>query len=178
MPNFRRVFVENSCVFITVAINNRKRALLSEYMAEFKLALKTVKNQVHFKVHAIAVMPEHFHMIIRPRYIVDYPKMVSLIKIKFSKSLPQDLKTELSKEVSISKINKRESGVWQRRFYEHTIRDELELNHLTDYIHFNPVKHGLVDKPCEWSHSSFMRFVENGFYDLNWCDFTELKDYH
>ncbi len=178
MPNFRRVFVDNSYVFITVAINNRSRKLLTDYITELKSALKTVKNQTQFEIHAIAIMPEHFHMIIRPHCITDYPKIVSLIKINFTKSLPHDLKAELSNEVSISKTKKRESGVWQRRFYEHTIRNESDLNHLTDYIHFNPVKHGLVDKASEWKYSSFMKFVENGYYDINWCDFIELKDYH
>ncbi len=178
MPNFRRVFIENSHVFITVVINNRKRELLIDYRAEFRVALKMVKTQVQFQLHAIAVMPEHFHMIIKPQHISDYPKIVSLIKIHFTKSLPRDLRVMLSAEVSKSKTKKKESGVWQRRFYEHTIRDEAELNHLTDYIHYNPVKHGLVNKPSEWPYSSFKRFVENGYYDLNWCDFTELKDYH
>lgn len=178
MPNFRRVFVENSYVFITVAINNRHRKLLTNYIAELKLVLKAVKTQIQFELHAIAIMPEHFHMIIRPGSTADYPKIVSLIKINFTKSLPRELKAELSNEVSISKTKKRESGVWQRRFYEHTIRSESDLNHLTDYIHYNPVKHKLVEKPSEWKYSSFIRFVENGFYDINWCDFTELKDYH
>ena len=178
MPNFRRVFVDNSFVFITVAINNRDRKLLTDHITELKSALKTVKTQIKFEIHAIAIMPEHFHMIIRPQCIADYPKIVSLIKINFTKSLPHDLRTELSNEVSTSKTKKRESGVWQRRFYEHTIRNESDLNHLTDYIHFNPVKHGLVEKPADWKYSSFIRFVENGFYETNWCDFTELKDYH
>ena len=146
-------------------------------MAEFKLALKAVKKQVPFEIHAIAVMPEHFHMIVMPQCVTGYPKIVALIKIHFTKSLPSSLREMLSKEVSTSKINKRESGVWHRRFYEHTIRNESELNHLTDYIHYNPVKHGLADKPCDWPHSSFISFVEKGFYDLNWCDFTQLKDY-
>ncbi|MCX7553284.1 transposase [Marinicella sp. S1101] len=178
MPNFRRVFVENSCVFITVAINNRHRKLLTEHVTDLKLAFKTVQSQIQFEVHAIVIMPDHFHMIIRPRCVSDYPKIVSLIKINFTKSLPKKIRSELSNEVSKSKTKKRESGVWQRRFYEHTIRNESDLNHLTDYIHYNPVKHGLVEKPAEWQYSSFKRFVEKGFYDSNWCDFTELKDYH
>ncbi|KAA3641149.1 MAG: transposase, partial [Proteobacteria bacterium] len=147
MPNYRRVFVENSYVFITVTINNRNRNLLTDYMDEFRLALKATKRKVQFELYAIAVMPEHFHMIIKPDVIGEFPKIVSLIKIHFSKSLPDQLKLKLTKEVSNSKMIKRESGVWQRRFYEHTIRDMAELNHLTDYIHFNPVKHGHVEKP-------------------------------
>lgn len=116
-------------------------------------------------------------MIIEPDCIDEYPKIMALIKLHFTKRLPEDLKVELSKEVSSSKTKKRESGVWQRRYFEHTIRNQSELNHLTDYIHYNSVKHGLVERPREWPHSSFMRFVEKGFYDLNWCEFNQLNEY-
>ncbi len=177
MPTFRRVFVDNSYVFITVAINNRKRQLLTDYISEFRLALRAVHQKFKFNIYAIVVLPEHFHMILKAQNITEYPRIVSLIKIFFTKSLPSDLRLELSKEVSLSKIKKRESGVWQRRYYEQTIRNESELNHLTDYIHYNPVKHDLVEKPCDWQNSSFMKFVEGGFYDVNWCDFTQLKNY-
>lgn len=177
MPNYRRAFIKNSFVFITVAINNRKRSLLTEYMDEFKSALKVTKRKIQFEIYAMAVMPEHFHMIIRPEVNEEFPKVVSLIKIHFTKSLPKNLRLELSQEISSSKVNKRESDVWQRRFYEHTIRDASELNHLTDYIHFNPVKHGYIEKPCDWAYSSFIKFVEGGFYDVKWCDFIQLKDY-
>ncbi|WP_154223147.1 REP-associated tyrosine transposase [Marinicella rhabdoformis] len=178
MPNYKRIFIENSYVFITVAINNRKRSLLTEYIDEFRMAIKAAKRKVRFEIYAISVMPDHFHMIIKPNVIAEFPKVVSLIKIHFTKSLPEQLKFKLSKEISTSKVNKRESGVWQRGYYEHTIRDASELNHLTDYIHFNPVKHGYVDKPCDWAYSSFAKFVENGFYDKNWSDFTQLNEYH
>lgn len=87
MPNFSRVFVDNSFEFITVAINNRNRSLLADYMTEFKLVLKTVKNQIRFEIYAIAVMPDHFYMILKPDCIMDYPKIVSLIKTIFTKNL-------------------------------------------------------------------------------------------
>ncbi len=178
MPNYTRVFVENSYVFITVTINNRSRNLLTDYIDEFRLALKATKRKVRFEIYAMAVMPEHFHMIIKPDLIDEFPKIISLIKIHFSKYLPEKLRLELSQEISSSKINKRESGVWQRRFYEHTIRDMKELNHLTDYIHFNPVKHGHVEKPCDWPYSSFLKFVTAGFYAKDWCDFVQQSEYH
>ena len=76
-----------------------------------------------------------------------------------------------------TKVKKGESGVWHRRFYEHTIRDQEELNALTDYIHYNPVKHELVKRAKDWKYSSFLKFVDKGFYDENWCDFTESIDY-
>ncbi|WP_154223570.1 transposase [Marinicella rhabdoformis] len=104
MPTFRRVFVENSYVFITVAINNRKRQLLTDYISEFRLALKAVQQKFKFNIHAIVVLPEHFHMILKPQNITEYPRIVSLLKINFTKSLPNDLRLELSREVSLSKV--------------------------------------------------------------------------
>ncbi len=178
MPNFRRVFVENSYVFITVTINNRKRSLLTDYISEFKQALQQCKKQFRYEIYAISIMPEHFHTILKPEHIADYPKIISLIKMTFTKILPTQLRQQLLEEISQSKVNKRESGVWHRRFYEHTIRNEIDLNHLTDYIHYNPVKHGLVNKAYDWEFSSFRKFVSAGFYDEEWCDFTQLKDYH
>ena len=91
--------------------------------------------------------------------------------------MPQELREELAKEISQSKINKNESGVWHRRFYEKTLTSQEELNHITDYVHFNPVKHGLVQRAVDWEYSSFRKFVKGGFYQEDWCDFSENEDY-
>ena len=72
--------------------------------------------------------------------------------------------------------NKREKGIFQRRYYEHKITSQEELNNHIDYIHYNPVKHGYVERVKDWEYSSFHRFVKNGFYDENWCDFSNIKD--
>ncbi len=177
MPNFRRVFQQNSYLFITVSINNRKRNLLTHNIEKLRYSFGISKKQTQYEIYAISIMPEHFHMIIKPDNIEQYPKIISLIKKEFTKSLSTKLRSNLLKEVSQSKINKRESGVWQRRYYEHTIRDEQELNHLTNYIHYNPVKHKLVKRASDWEFSSFHKFLKIGVYDTNWCDFTEKTDY-
>jgi putative transposase len=65
-------------------------------------------------------------------------------------------------------LKRGEAAIWQRRFWEHTIRDEADLNRHRDYIHFNPVKHGLVDRVCAWRWSSFHRYVRMGLYDMEW----------
>src|SRR5205807_4594997 len=67
-----------------------------------------------------------------------------------------------------SKINKREKGIWQRRYWEHVIRDDADLARHVDYIHFNPVKHGLVSRVCDWSHSSFHQYVARGALPADW----------
>ncbi|MBE7713585.1 MAG: hypothetical protein E7Z87_07565 [Cyanobacteria bacterium SIG26] len=71
--------------------------------------------------------------------------------------------------------NKGEKGVFQRRYYEHTIVDEQELNTIIDYIHYNPVKHGLVDNVKDWEYSTFNEFVKDGYYDEDWCDFSQVE---
>ncbi len=177
MPNFRRVFVDNSYVFITVLLNNRKRTLLTDYIDNLRGAFKQAQSVVDFEIYAISIMPEHFHVILKPLEINEYPKMISLIKRAFTKGLPQELRVELAKEISQSKINKHESGVWHRRFYEKTLTSQEELNHITDYVHYNPVKHGLVQRAVDWEYSSFRKFVRDGFYQEDWCDFSENVDY-
>jgi len=178
MPNFRRIFQDNSFVFITILINNRKRQLLTNYIENLRGAFKKSQKMVNYEIYAISVMHEHLHLIIQPQEIKDYPKIVSIIKREFTKSLPENVRIILREEISISKVNKRESGVWHRRYYEHTIRDQDELNHLTDYIHYNPVKHGLAKSAYDWEYSSFKKFVKLGNYDKGWCDFTEGIDYN
>ncbi len=177
MPNFRRVYVENSYVFITVLLNNRKRTLLTDYIKNLRAAFKHTQNIEPFGIHAIAIMPEHFHLILKPDDIHAYSKIISLIKREFTKSLPQELRQQLQSEISASKIKKHESGVWHRRFYEKTITTQTELNHITDYVHFNPVKHGLVERAKDWEYSSFRKFVKHGFYDEDWCDFSQIEDF-
>ena len=177
MSNYTRVFIDNHFYFITAVIGNRKLSLLTDYIDNFKQALTISKQQYKYELYAITIMPDHFHMIINPENKNDYPRIVSSIKREFSKQLDDKIKSELAKTLTLSQIKHRESGVWQRRFYEHTIRNQNDLNHLTDYIHFNPVKHGLVNKAIDWKHSSFKKILKNKYYTENWCDFTENTNY-
>jgi putative transposase len=92
----------------------------------------------------------------------DFSRRWSLIKHDFSCGLPGNPQT------SRSKIARREKGIWQRRYWEHAIRDEADLSRHIDYIHFNPVKHRLVTRACDWPHSSFHRYVTRGFLPADW----------
>jgi putative transposase len=85
----------------------------------------------------------------------------SLIKSGFSRSLDPRAR-------SASKVGKREKGIWQRRYWEHAIRDDADLERHVDYVHFNPIKHGYVTRVADWPHSSFHRFVEQGLIDPDW----------
>ncbi len=109
-------------------------------------------------------MSDHIHKIIKPCAGENYSKIISSIKHSFSVSVGQVCPTY---DLKKGYVNKREKGVWQRRFYEHTIRDEDDLNRHIDYIHYNPFKH-LGVAPKDWEFSTFAQFVKEGYYEPNW----------
>lgn len=116
-----------------------------------------------FEIHGWVVLPEHFHCVLElPPDDADYATRLRLIKAGFSKSLP---KTGRRPAVRVSR---RERGIWQRRYWEHLIRDEADFRAHLDYTHYNPVKHGLVRQVKDWPYSTFHRWVGQGVYPLEW----------
>jgi putative transposase len=110
------------------------------------------------------VLPDHLHCIwTLPPHDDDYAGRWRAIKIAFAKSLP---KTE---RLSAVRLARGERGIWQRRYWEHTIRDDPDYARHVDYVHYNPVKHGHVAKVNDWPYSSFARFVEAGIYPKDWA---------
>lgn len=160
MATFRRVFQENSMLFITMVTDNRQPLLINN-IDLLRQSFKNAKEFFDFDIYSICVLPDHIHMILIPENINNYPKIISAIKHYFSKNLNVNTNNK-------SKISKREKGVWQRRYWEHTIRSEEDLQKHIDYIHFNPIKHNLVNEIKNWEYSSFHNFVKNGFYYENW----------
>jgi putative transposase len=123
---------------------------------------RTVFQRRPFETVAICILPDHLHAIwTLPEGDVDFSSRWNLIKSGFSRGLEAGLP-------SSSKLRKREKGIWQRRFWEHTIRDDADLERHVDYIHFNPVKHGFVTRVRDWSLSSFHRYVEQDILPLDW----------
>jgi REP-associated tyrosine transposase len=121
-----------------------------------------------FELGAIVLLHDHMHMLITlPNSDADFSRRVTNIKSTFTQSFLASGGGEQPR--SPSRVRQRARAVWQRRFWEHTIRDETDrISHL-DYIHFNPVKHGYVDCPHAWPHSSFHRFVHQRKYEQDWC---------
>jgi putative transposase len=116
-------------------------------------------------------MPEHFHMMMTlPENDKDYTKRIMLIKSGFSRKIP---KTE---KINPSRKNKRERGIWQRRYWEHFIRDETDYQRHADYIHYNPVKHGYVEKASDWQYSTIHKYIKLGIYDKNWGVGNQIID--
>ena len=123
---------------------------------------RTVRERRAFDTVAICILPDHIHVIwAMPEGDTDFSVRWNLIKGGFSRGLEQ-------RPRSPSKIVKREKGIWQRRYWEHAIRDEADLERHIDYIHFNPVKHGHVTRVSDWQHSSFHRYVERGLLTKDW----------
>ena len=156
--DYKRLFLPNSLVFITVVTKFRQEILIDN-IAYLRQAFVMAKSWHKFQIIAIIVNQDHFHMIIQPENIKDYPKIIANIKSTFTKMSP----------VPYTVNNKREANVWQRRYWAHIIRNEQDLYKHIDYIHYNSVKHyGIA--PQKWLFSSFRKFVKNGYYPSNWCN--------
>ena len=110
-------------------------------------------------------------MIIQPEENKIYPEIIKRVKANFSQNI-DTTKIENYKE-SESRKSKNEKDIWQRRYWEHTITADRDFHNCIDYIHYNPVKHGLVKQTKEWKYSTFEKYVKQGLYDENWCDFNE-----
>ena len=162
---YRRCRQPGGCYFFTVVTYRRKRILTNEEnVTRLRMAFLREKANHPFDIDAIVVLPDHIHAIwTLPSGDVDYSGRWNRIKRYFSVGV-----VDADSAPSQSRLQKREKAVWQRRFWEHTIRDEEDWRLHMDYIHYNPVKHGLVDLPGLWPYSSFGRCVKKGWYDPNW----------
>ena len=150
--------------FFTVNLLERKNTLLVDHIDKLRLATAKTKKDRPFHIDGWVILPEHMHCIwTLPKGDYDYSGRWRAIKTIFSKSIP---KTEYQ---SKTRISRNERGIWQRRFWEHAIRDERDYQNHMDYLHFNPVKHGLVKNVHEWEYSTFHSLVEKGMYSKNWA---------
>jgi putative transposase len=163
MTNYRRNRVKGGIYFFTVAIVQRHLELLVQHIDLLKAALREEKNRAPYTTLGLVVLPDHLHALWRlPEGDADYSNRWRRIKAKFSQAIP------CSESISASRAAKGERGIWQRRFWEHTIRDENDLQRHMDYIHYNPVKHGFVSRAIDWPHSTFHACVLRGIYAQDW----------
>lgn len=163
MSRYRRVKAKGGTFFFTVTLANRSSDLLVTEIDRLRKAYRIVQQHRPFETIAICILPDHLHAIWSlPADDDDYSTRWSLIKANFSRGLL----VEPSR--SSSKIAKREKGVWQRRYWEHVIRGDDDLARHVDYIHFNPIKHGLVTRVADWPHSSFHNHVAKGLLPIDW----------
>jgi putative transposase len=163
MPNYRRNRVPGGTFFFTVNLLERRSRLLVERIDPLRVAVRAVRARRPFHIDAWVVLPDHMHCIwTLPEGDVDYPSRWKAIKIHFAKAVP---KTE---RLSPVRAAKGERGIWQRRYWEHTIRDEADYSRHVDYVHYNPVKHRHAALVGDWPYSSFHRLVAAGMYPADW----------
>ena len=162
---YRRHYHQGASYFLTVNLAERSSDLLIENIDVLRYAFKTVKQKHPFHIDAIVILPDHIHMLCTmPSDDADYSERIKLIKYYFSYRVA---KTE---RISKSRRKKGERGIWQRRFWEHCIRNEADYHAHVNYIHMNPVRHGYVKRVQDWRYSSFHRFVADGLLPVDWGD--------
>ena len=159
MTNYRRDRTPGGTWFFTVTIADRKSDLLIREIDRLREAVRTVRHDWPFHIDAWVVLPDHIHAVwTLPEGDRDFSTRWCLIKSCFSRGVPR------KEKLSNSRLRKGERGIWQRRFWEHRIRDENDYRRHVDYVHINPVKHGYVKQVIEWPFSTFSRCVAQGIY--------------
>ncbi|MCQ2744586.1 MAG: transposase [bacterium] len=169
--NYRRVFVPNSYVHIIMVAYKRKPIFIDN-IDLLRKAFENSKKYYQYEIISICVLPDHIHLIINPNNTLEYPKIITSIKYYFSKNYDVGVETP-----TYGYTNKGEKGVFQRRYFEHTIINQDDLNNHIDYIHYNPVKHGLVKNVKDWEYSSFLKFVKHNLYDKNWGSSKDINNF-
>lgn len=174
MSNYRRLFIQNSYLFLVITTNYR-RPILIDNIELLRESFKRAKQTYNFEIFGCVILPDHMHLIIRPEKIEEYPKIIFAIKYHFSRKFNDGGLGNPPYATTNSKQKKNEKGIWQRRYWEHTIKSDEDLYKHLDYIHYNPVKHGHVKNVKDWEYSSFFKFVEIKNYDLDWGSTDQIK---
>ncbi len=170
MTEYRRVRVPGATWFFTANLAEGKdNRLLVDQIDRLRNAFRYVRKRHVFRVDAVVILPDLLHCIwTLPEGDTDYSVRWNLLKGCFSRSI---MKCEVLSE---SRRKRRERSIWQRRFWEHWIRDDSDFNRHIDYIHWNPVKHGHVRQVADWPFSSFHRYVKMGIYPMDWGQIEPL----
>lgn len=168
MPNYRRLRIPGGTYFFTVALEDRRSDLLVRRIHHLRSAWAATLLEAPFRGDTVVVLPDHLHAIwTLPPGDADFSDRWRRIKGRFAQALPPDARR------SPSKRSKGEKGVWQRRFWEHAIRDEADLERCRKYCWFNPVKHGVARRPVDWPHSSIHRDIRRGLAEPEWAGAIE-----
>jgi putative transposase len=168
MPDYRRCYIPGGTFFFTL-VSDRRRPILDTDPARRCLhdAIEKIRARLPVEIVAVVLLPDHLHTVwTLPRDDARYPLRWKRMKEEFTRRYLKAGGTEVAP--SASRLRRGERGIWQRRYWEHTVRDEDDLKRCVDYIHWNPKKHGLVASVRDWPWSSFHRFVGLGEYAPNW----------
>jgi putative transposase len=163
MVRYRRNFLPGATFFFTVTLADRHSSALADHVAALRNAFREVRRERPFLIDAVVILPDHLHAILTlPTDDADFSSRWRRIKGHFSSAL-------IDAGVNIARAPNGDLMLWQRRFWEHTIRDENDFERHVDYVHFNPIKHGQVHRVRDWPHSSFHRYVQQGWLPEDWA---------
>lgn len=167
MPNYRRNFVAGGTYFFTLKSEGNAAVFNDASAGLLGMVMREARERWSYETVASVLLPDHLKLIwALPPGDQAYPMRLGWIKKEYTKRFLSLGGAE--RTVSYSKRLNRRRGVWQRRYWEHTIQDEDDLRACADYIHFNPVKHGYAKSPRDWKWTSFHRWVELGEYEIDW----------
>jgi putative transposase len=162
MVRYRRNLIAGGTYFFTVTVADRRSAVLVDNIASLREAFRTTRRERPFAIDAMVVLPDHLHVLMTlPRDDADYSGRWRRIKSLFTRLVAPRL--------SIEPNSRGEYALWQRRFWEHTIRSDLDFERHAGYIHYNPIKHRLVSSVADWPYSSFHRYVRLGILPNDWA---------
>ena len=162
MPNYIRPKRQGASIFFTLNLARRGSKLLQEEINLLRWAFAKGQRERPWRINAIVIMPDHLHGVMTlPEGDTDYATRWRILKGRFSRGIPKGPRSE-------SKHFRAERGIWQRRFWEHHIRNAEDYRHHVEYCWRNPVEHGLVEHVADWPHSSFHRDVRLGRVARDW----------
>ena len=163
---YRRDYTQGASYFFTVVTFRRVQFLTSVAgVNSLRQAFKDEMARRPFVIDAIVILPDHIHSLwTLPKGDADYSMRWRNIKRTFTQQIALDERPA----VFASRKHKGEQAIWQRRFWEHRIRDDEDFSHHVDYIHYNPVKHGYVKRPTDWAYSSIHRYIRQGVLSATW----------
>lgn len=171
MSDYRRAWHPGGLYFFTVnALERRGNDILVRHIDALREAIRWTRRNHPFRIHAWVVLPDHLHCMIElPPGDADFAMRWRLIKMHFSKSLP------VAERRSTVRRRRGERGIWQRRYWEHLLRDERDFAAHMDYVHFNPVKHGYVTRAADWPYSTLPRLMQAGVYPADWAGSVAME---
>jgi len=177
VPNYHRFYIPNAIVAFTLVTYNRSPIFSNTQVSDLFLnLLNKITDQFHYKLIAYSLLPDPVHLILQlshenPNFSLPIRELKRLFSVNYKKLNP------LLPLPNSSRQKHNETTIWQRRFWDHVIKDERDLERHLNYIHFNPVKHGFTDNPTNWPWSSYSNYLENGYYPNEWSpDLNQFED--
>ena len=152
MANYKRIFLDGYSYYLTV-VTHKRNPILIDNIDLLRESFRVSKRKYRYKIEAIVILPDHFHVILTPHNAKDYPNIIRTIKQHFSKHC--DAKYYEHLEQSTSRQKEGYKPIWQKKYYEHTIRNQKDFEEKVNYIYNNPIKHGYAENIKDWKHSSY-----------------------